>query len=1047
MDKNIEFIQLRYKFISYLKKKKYQMNKDIMDHITKIMNNVNKSFENKIISNFTYTNVNNHLSNILSDYSFPIKGIHELNKVKDKLKDITFQVGTDKVLDIIEFYYNYSINNYEKKIKDKVIFLNKYFNVTKVYQHKKDTTLPIEYDLNEISNLISISYSKIKKTKQTLLESINGALIYLKVNKTILIVSGYFVKDNLNIIKSTQKFKNNISLNTVDNTFKNNYIVQLSLRDYFIYSFEEIIEKINSDYNKIKNYQKNNISFIVKDFLNKQLVEQLEIIKLLIITNKEEYKYTAYLLYDLINNDSYLLKSQPNSDQIFNNLHWSIQKNFRDNLNKYEEKNKNISFNIEDISYEKRIYLMKCSEYIKQKAIEKYKEITKSNDNTAKSQHYLDSILKIPFNIFKKEEILYLKDTFETKIINNIIFINEFINKNEVNSDLLDEKSCLCYIEMLEYISKFKQFNSIFFNNKVLNSWGKKNKNKDIIYLINTINSQNKSLKLKNKGSKKILLETLNDFFNDLSIPDKIKLKYYEKINLNKIEPIHIKTSKLIKEWDEFKIKRVNYINNVENILNTAIYSQEDAKLEIKRIIGQWINGKMTGYCLGFEGPPGIGKTSLAKKGISKCLVDKNGDSRPFSFIALGGSSNGSLLEGHNYTYVGSNYGKIIEILIKTKCMNPIIYIDELDKISNTENGKEIIGILTHLTDPSQNDHFNDKYFSGIDFDLSKVLFIFSYNDFSKIDPILADRIHRIKFNYLQKHEKIHIVKNYILPELLTNIGYKKSSIVFSDAVIDYIITNYTYEAGIRKLKEKVFEIIREINLDNILKDADEKPVIVTLDYVKKIFMKKPQVYIKKIDGFNSIGVVNGLYATSMGLGGIIPIQVIKTFANSKMDFTITGQQGEVMKESIYCAKSVAYNILPDDIKKKITDDSNFGIHLHCPEASTPKDGPSAGGALTLAVVSLFTGINVKNTIGLTGEIDIKGNITKIGGLDLKIDGGKYAGLETIIVPTENKNDYKLIEKNNPHILEDIEIIFVSHIKEIIELALENNTLEFNFDL
>ena len=145
-------------------------------------------------------------------------------------------------------------------------------------------------------------------------------------------------------------------------------------------------------------------------------------------------------------------------------------------------------------------------------------------------------------------------------------------------------------------------------------------------------------------------------------------------------------------------------------------------------------------------------------------------------------------------------------------------------------------------------------------------------------------------------------------------------------------------------------------------------------------------------------GVVNGLYATSMGIGGIIPIQVIKTYSNNKMDFTITGQQGEVMKESIYCAKSVAYNVLPEDYRKKISYDSNFGIHLHCLEASTPKDGPSAGGAITLAL-SLFTKINVKNTVGLTGEIDIKGNITKIGGLDLKIDGGKYAGLKTINCP------------------------------------------------
>ena len=235
------------------------------------------------------------MSNILSDNSFPLKNINELNKIKDILKEIKFQVGTDKFLDILEFYYEYNLNKYDRPLRDKMLFLNKHFNVTKVYQYKKDVTLPIEYDLSEISALNSITYTKIKKTKQTLLESINGALIYLKVNKIVLIVSGYFIKDNLNIIKSTQKFKNNLSLNTVDNTFKNNYIVQLSLRDYFIYNFEEILEKINSDYNKIKNYQ-NNISFIVKDFLNKQLVEQLEIIKLLIITNKEEYKYTAYLL-------------------------------------------------------------------------------------------------------------------------------------------------------------------------------------------------------------------------------------------------------------------------------------------------------------------------------------------------------------------------------------------------------------------------------------------------------------------------------------------------------------------------------------------------------------------------------------------------------------------------------------------------------------------------------------------------------------------------------------------------------------------------------
>ena len=146
------------------------------------------------------------------------------------------------------------------------------------------------------------------------------------------------------------------------------------------------------------------------------------------------------------------------------------------------------------------------------------------------------------------------------------------------------------------------------------------------------------------------------------------------------------------------------------------------------------MTGKQTGYCFGFEGPPGVGKTTMAKKGLAHCLKDENGEPRPFAFIALGGSSNGSTLSGHNYTYVGSTWGKIVDILMEKKCMNPIIFIDELDKVSRTEHGKEIIGILTHLVDTTQNMSFQDKYFNGIDLDMSKVLFIFSYNDVSLID-------------------------------------------------------------------------------------------------------------------------------------------------------------------------------------------------------------------------------------------------------------------------------------------------------------------------
>jgi len=179
-----------------------------------------------------------------------------------------------------------------------------------------------------------------------------------------------------------------------------------------------------------------------------------------------------------------------------------------------------------------------------------------------------------------------------------------------------------------------------------------------------------------------------------------------------------------IKEIED-KYNEINaYMSSVKTTLDNAVHGHDKAKKQVERIIGQWINGQQDGYCFGFEGPPGTGKTSLAKRGLSCCLKDEHGVPRPFAMIQMGGDANGSSLHGHNYTYVGSTWGQIVQILMDKKCMNPIIFIDEIDKISKTEHGKEIIGILTHLLDPAQNDCFQDKYFSGIDLDLSKALFI-----------------------------------------------------------------------------------------------------------------------------------------------------------------------------------------------------------------------------------------------------------------------------------------------------------------------------------
>ena len=281
------------------------------------------------------------------------------------------------------------------------------------------------------------------------------------------------------------------------------------------------------------------------------------------------------------------------------------------------------------------------------------------------------------------------------------------------------------------------------------------------------------------------------------------------------------------------------YLDGVGDILDKSVHGHKNAKKQIERIVGQWVNGEQTGYCFGFEGPPGVGKTSIAKHGLSKCLTDDNGEARPFAFIAIGGSSNGSTLDGHNYTYVGSMWGKIVDILMETKCMNPIIFIDEIDKVSRTETGREIIGILTHLVDPTQNDEFQDKYFTGIDLDLSKALFVFSYNDVSLMDRILLDRIHRIKFDHLSLEDKVTICQDFMLPEIYEKMG-QQGNIVIPKDVIEFAVEEYTCEAGVRKMKELMFEIVGEINLEFLKSECEhEFPYELTIKGCeRKIFEK-----------------------------------------------------------------------------------------------------------------------------------------------------------------------------------------------------------------
>ena len=353
--------------------------------------------------------------------------------------------------------------------------------------------------------------------------------------------------------------------------------------------------------------------------------------------------------------------------------------------------------------------------------------------------------------------------------------------------------------------------------------------------------------KLSNKEQLRVMqdLKQINKFINidkpyriallDTNIPPSFKAVAMQRLNvLKNMEPGDVEYYK-IKTWvDTFMRIPFGIYNNLSINMNDGIevcqefmesakkqlddcvYGLDDAKLQIMQMMGQWIsNPSAMGSAIAIKGPMGTGKTTLVKEGISKIL------GREFAFIALGGNGDSSFLEGHSYTYEGSTWGKIVQILIDSKCMNPVIYFDELDKISDTAKGEEIIGILTHLTDTSQNSEFHDKYFSEVNFDLSKCLFIFSYNDESKVNPILRDRMYRIQTKGYENKEKVVIARKHLLPKIREQVNFNETDIIIPDETLEYIVSNETLtnkEQGVRNLKRCLEIIYTKLNLFRLVK-------------------------------------------------------------------------------------------------------------------------------------------------------------------------------------------------------------------------------------
>lgn len=500
--------------------------------------------------------------------------------------------------------------------------------------------------------------------------------------------------------------------------------------------------------------------------------------------------------------------------------------------------------------------------------------------------------------------------------------------------------------------------------------------------------------------------------------------------NNNSDDDINIESHKIFPNVNNHN--RVEFLNNIARNLDQKVCGHTECKNKIKELVGKWtINSFGDGSVLGLCGPPGVGKTMIAKS-LSEVL------GFPFVQINLSGQNDGELLYGHGYSYSSAQPGMIVKKMVEAGSPRCIMYFDELDKTCPRNGSNEITNILIHVTDPLTNSEFQDRFFQGINFPLNKVLFIFSYNDASNIDKILLDRIEQIKVGAFKLVDKKEIINKFIIKEMCDMICLDKNMVSFSDEVMEFIIDNYTNESGIRTLKRRFEKIFLKLNIDKIYGTlenmGDDNIINITKDYVKKCLGNYDDNVVRIHDN-NMIGVINGMYATSEGNGGILPIQVYENYASENNNFTLkmTGSQKKVMRESVSCALTTAMNYVRIDIKNSYVSRNLYGFHVHVPETAVTKTGPSGGVAFTVAFISRILNRKIKNNISITGEIDLVGNVMKIGGLEYKLNGAKKAGVLVALVPYDNKKDIDKIIKDYPDLFINFEVKYAKTLKDVLQ--------------
>jgi ATP-dependent Lon protease len=470
--------------------------------------------------------------------------------------------------------------------------------------------------------------------------------------------------------------------------------------------------------------------------------------------------------------------------------------------------------------------------------------------------------------------------------------------------------------------------------------------------------------------------------------------------------------------WKVYSKEEVN-LKKVRETLNSSHYGLDKVKTRIIEFLAvKQLSNNLKSPIICLAGPPGVGKTTLAKS-------IANSINRRFVKISVGGVNDEAEIIGHRRTYIGANPGRIISAMKKAKTSNPVFLIDEIDKMTRDFRGDPASALLEVL-DKEQNKYFYDNYIEE-EYDLSQVMFILTANDIYQIPEPLRDRLEIIELSGYTEYEKLDIAKRHLLPRELKENGLNDKNINISDECILEVIRHYTREAGVRELERSIATILRKVATDMLENNTKNKRYSITSKNLTTYLGKKKYFYSEK-DEKSEVGVATGLAYTEFG-GDILPIEI--TYYNGKGNLVLTGSLGEVMKESAQIALSyikshcsefgIDYDLI-----------ANSDIHIHVPEGAVPKDGPSAGITLTTALISAFTNRPISKEIGMTGEITLRGTILPIGGLKEKSLGAHRSGIKKIIIPKQNEKDLDDIPKE---IKNDLEFILVKEYKDVYDVV------------